>query len=158
MRSLIACALVLVGCGDVNFHEPYYVPPVIEDAQLSELYWEFMDDYGHHVNPNRHVTEIKFAYTGHIDDDKRPLGYCRWYSIIYPTYTEWKGYVTIDPRVKDLDYSIMRAVVFHELGHCALGLSDQYVDPTDLMYGYIHTDDVDNAWSVLNDFDSTWGR
>jgi len=130
--------LFLFGCGAIEPKSAKIVlltPPSVpkELAYIVATYLEEAKNYGLDNTTYYAITEIKWGNAEAIAKQVGVVGVCE------PGYERvddseggyWKRRITIDERLKD--YRVLKAVVYHELGHCVHN-AQHSADDENIMY------------------------
>jgi hypothetical protein len=127
-KSLILFLFLIVGCGHID--ERY--TPTFEVVDYGE-FKEYVDDFKTIIA--LHDIEVKYktlVSIGWVPQEGNTLGLCYFYRDYRYNSPSW---ITISEKLKDSP-NRLRWTVFHELGHCFMGLDHSQRD-TSLMYQYV---------------------
>jgi hypothetical protein len=149
MIKILLIILISTGCRHPSDTDAEVVLHV--DEELKELFNNFIEDANFYGNAKKiagHLSVLgsvtfKEIYT----EEERTLGTCRRYRTLQGdtvTYSE----IFIDPSLKS-DPIKLKAVVYHELGHCLLGL-EHVTYKIDLMNAQLlHKSYLEVMWDEL---------
>ena len=131
MRLLIVMTM-LVGCGTA---------PVI-DERLEAYYDEFMQDADRlNIDMSKFKTIDSMSIVEDFEDDpevsEEAIGIC----ILTPASR------TIEIKASTMDDDILKAIVYHELGHCVLNLGHHDGDELNIMNSM-------TSWGIYEDWDN----
>jgi hypothetical protein len=157
MKVLLLSALMLTSCGSIepidwyeeNFSKEY--PPLKKEEPIDSLKLildSFLYDCGTIYKADiSSISKLEFIRYGETASPDQPntVGLCTTYP--YNNGTLYKSNIV----VKQNDSAIaLKAIVYHELGHCILGLEHTSQESETLMSPIMMSDDYyENNWDVL---------
>lgn len=151
--SRFLLVLLLVGCGveeqqktvEVQVDRPVPVPFYIDTAKVDSKLLPYVMEFAGYCEKfktsetcQRNFKKIKSIKTVGSFSETTVLGKCYMYS-------NGQRWIEISSYWADLDSQSMRAVVIHEMAHCALGVGNaevfpHYDDKEDIMNAYLLPD------------------
>lgn len=139
----VAVSVVLSGCGPSGGYSPQSTMPVVEVIpSLKEAYEEFLNDcgtrYGADLSNKEKLEFIQYeSYKGELKNvyGGNTVGMCLYWTV---NGTISKSNITIS----HMDSAIKtKALLYHELGHCVLGLGHTEQDPQTMMSPIMNDDE-----------------
>lgn len=144
MRYLIPL-LLLISCGPIN---DLYMPAVYHDAGFSPVLAEFRQDATDRGIPLDRWDQLRVVkWVDHLPEER--LGLCTRQGIQSEDIAKYGGYWTeirVHHQISNQPPILLKALLYHELGHCVLDLNHTTQYPYRLMSPNAESD----TWIAAN--------
>lgn len=119
--KLLLFSMALSSCGNLQINDLFKIDAendprktLTTDAEFSEYIVQFEIDYAYYLDIDYSASDIPVTFSDKLD--KKYLGACYYYGKNH----QWREIKISRKLWQDLDNKQRQALIYHELGHCAL--------------------------------------